>query len=630
MSWANELYQVYELVQKTNDAELLPIYHSMVNAHIEVTLDTNGNFKGAEFVSLEDAATIIPDTGKAKTGKTPPPYPFAESLKYLAGDWNKFAVAILDNSKFYDSYIEQLRDWKNSVYSHPAVNAVFQYISKKELLADLIKSNRLKLDPNSAVPSILPTQLKINAEKIFIRFIVNYNNFSCETRTWCDKTLYNSFISFFSQKQQCEGSEQLCYATGQKAAITEVHPYGIVKAQARAKLISSNDETGFAYRGRFNNKKEALSISYDFSQKMHNALKWLISKQGLRYGSLTLVTWASALENVPNALESFPPHSRKNDTSDVNKDSSNESEKTQSENDWDDEESYDSLPLYKTLLSKFLTGYQQQFRNDTKVMLLGLDAATTGRLSIALYEELQGSEFLKNLESWHENSAWIRYDKNKKQNVVKSFSLFEIINTAYGIEQSNDEIKCDNKIVNDQILRLLPCVINGRPVPRDLIVTLYNRASKPLSYKKTFNHRATVEVACGMIRAHRKGEATMGYDPNEKDRSYLYGCLLAIADKAERDTYDVKDLKSRVTNARRYWANFSRFPYKTWGVIEERLRPYLDQNPYRTTIEKQIQELTEKFTPSEFKNNSALEPLYLLGYHHFTAYMYRNREEKTE
>ena len=120
----------------------------------------------------------------------------------------------------------------------------------------------------------------------------------------------------------------------------------------------------------------------------------------------------------------------------------------------------------------------------------------------------------------------------------------------------------------------------------------------------------------------------MGYDPNETNRSYLYGCLLAIADKAERDTYDSSDKGERVTNARRYWANFAQRPYQTWQNIEERLRPYLNQSPYKTIVEKQIQEITEKFTPSVFADNTRLEPLYLLGYHHFTAYMYsKNKEE---
>lgn len=145
---------------------------------------------------------------------------------------------------------------------------------------------------------------------------------------------------------------------------------------------------------------------------MHNALKWLIQKQGQYFCSLTLIIWASALQPVPDELN-----------------------KISVEDSWydDDETEYpDTMPSYKKQLSRYLTGYAQKFDDDTKIMIMGLDAATTGRLSVSLYDELQSSEFLKNLENWHENSAWIRF--YKKQNLIKSFSLYEIILSAYGTE----------------------------------------------------------------------------------------------------------------------------------------------------------------------------------------------------
>ena len=121
----------------------------------------------------------------------------------------------------------------------------------------------------------------------------------------------------------------------------------------------------------------------------------------------------------------------------------------------------------------------------------------------------------------------------------------------------------------------------------------------------------------------------MAYDPNETNRSYLFGCLLAIADKAERDTYEKGE--NRTTNAKRYWSAFSSHPYQTWMIIEERLRPYLDKlsDNGQVYYEKKIQEITDKMSAADFADNSKLEPLYLLGYHHFTSYLYskNNNEE---
>ena len=121
----------------------------------------------------------------------------------------------------------------------------------------------------------------------------------------------------------------------------------------------------------------------------------------------------------------------------------------------------------------------------------------------------------------------------------------------------------------------------------------------------------------------------MGYDPNITDRSYLYGCLLAIADKAESSTYDEKDRESRQTNARRYWNMFSSRPYITWEKIKNNLNPYLNKMGYvqRNFYEKNFNEVMDKFDFAEYKDNSQLEPSYLLGYHHFMSYMFGNKNK---
>ena len=64
MSWANELYKVYELAVGTEAAggenPLLPVSHSTANAQIEITIDENGDLVSASAVSKENAVTIIP------------------------------------------------------------------------------------------------------------------------------------------------------------------------------------------------------------------------------------------------------------------------------------------------------------------------------------------------------------------------------------------------------------------------------------------------------------------------------------------------------------------------------------------------------------------------------------------
>ena len=69
-------------------------------------------------------------------------------------------------------------------------------------------------------------------------------------------------------------------------------------------MISSNDKTNFTYRGRFHDVGEAYTISYEASQKVHNALKWLIERQGVKVGDKEFVLWGVKSENVPSILES--------------------------------------------------------------------------------------------------------------------------------------------------------------------------------------------------------------------------------------------------------------------------------------------------------------------------------------
>ena len=630
MGWTNELYKIYELVCENPENGLLPILHSTANSQIELVIDEQGNFKGANAVdNKKNAVTVIPvteDSVARSSGVSP--MPFADKLVYIAGDYQKCTEGKRsDNSKYFCAYMGQLAFWKDSEYSHPAVSAVYKYLEKATLMEDLIRSGVLQVDPEKG--KLLPNVkiANIPQEDSFVRFVVQYDDLTREIhhiefdKTWEDSTLYNSFINFYSASM---GNSQLCYATGEELPVTYKHPSKIRHSGDKAKLMSANDSENFTYRGRFAKKEEAFSVSYDFSQKMHNALKWLIQKQGHAFDTLTLVIWASALEELPDEFGQ-PIESK-----------------------WVDEETYDSLPDYRLWLHKYIMGFKQEFTNNTKVMVMGLDApdSTTGRLSIAIYDELRGSDFLHNLEKWHENSAWLRFWKGK--NTVCSFSLLEVIRMAYGVkakDDTNDEKQNSrqsernkktkeektpalSKLERSQMLRLLPCVMNGRSIPYDLVWTLCCKASNPLAYKKHHNHRRVLEAACGMYRAYKKGDIPVGYDPNETNRSYLYGCLLAIADKAESDTYeDENDKNSRVTNARRYWANFAQHPYQTWMNIEGRLRPYLDKHKHRSFMEKQMQEIMDKFTPEAFADNNRLEPMYLLGYHHYMAHMYAKTKE---
>lgn len=610
MSWTNELYKVYELASKsgTEDTEknILPLSHSTANAQIEIVIGQDGEFLEAAAVSKNNAVTVIPVTEASGTRSSGiAPMPLADKLVYIAGDYSTYSCGKrADNSEYFSAYMSQLKEWCDSEFSVPAVKAIYAYLEKGELIQDLVGYGILEIDESTGKLSekkLDPTTAQPDA---FVRFIVSSERGLC--LTWKDTEIHDSFIRFNTRRMA--GSD-LCYATGKTGAITYKHPAKIRNSGDKAKLISSNDESGFTYRGRFNTKEEAVSIGYDYSQKIHNALKWLIRRQGKSYDSLTLITWNSALDFVPSVVQSaFELFS-------------------------DKEDEYSSIPEFSELINKKLMGGKADIDFGNKVMIMGLDAATTGRLSISVYTEMAESQFYDNLRKWHEDTRWSRFHGKLKKNIEDSCSLPAVANCLYGTEQAGNKLECDKKMMKELILRLVPCVAEGRRIPRDIVQTLYNKASHPLSYEFEYNHRIVLENACALIRKehidYNKGEIKMAYDPNCTDRSYLYGCLLAIADKAESDTYE-RDEK-RVTNARRLWSAFAARPCQTWQIIEERLEPYLEKEQWAMTkYTKLINEIMSKLSPEDYADNSKLSPLYLIGYHHYNALLWTGKEDKNE
>ena len=309
LRWADELYQIYERFCGQpiggDTAVLLPMAHSTANAQIEVTLSEDGIFQAAKKIEdKKDAVTIIPVTensGSRSSGITP--HPLADKLIYLAGDYGNYVPEKAEKaSKSYAAYLEQLKIWAEENHSHPAVRAIYTYLQKGCLIQDLLAASVLNLDEQTG---------KLGKEKIcevvqsdcMVRFRVYQLNPGSRDETWLDSTLYESWIEQNEEQNASQQVRQLCYATGKVTECSYKHPNKIRNAGDKAKLFSANDESGFSYRGRFQNKEQAVSIGYDFSQKMHNALRWMIQRQGYSISkTMTVLAWESNLEAIVNGI----------------------------------------------------------------------------------------------------------------------------------------------------------------------------------------------------------------------------------------------------------------------------------------------------------------------------------------
>lgn len=583
LSWTDELMRAYDILNSTNDRNLLPLCHSTQNAQITIDINSDGTIPSigfAEKVEKEDAVTIIPVTEDSSSrGAGINPHPLADKLIYIAGDYPKYAdVKKSDNSDYYNAYIENLKKWCESGSAPQEVKAVYTYLSKGTIIADLIDAGIFTLNEKG----------KLSDEKIantdpadcFVRFSVDGK------KLWKDESLYQAYIAYACG--DCATSD-ICYATGEHGGITYKHPSKIRNTGDKAKLFSTNDESGFSYRGRFADKTQATAISFDYSQKLHNALKCLIKKQGYIVDGLCILVWENNLEEIQKPFEgcSFD----------------------------DDEDGYipesNTGEINKTLTIASITGTKNKYKSDSKTLLIMFDSATTGRLSMTEYAEVATSDYLSNLEKWHRDTSWICYGKRH------SFSVYEIAACAYGNEEGS-VLKPGEKTKKDVYQRLIPYIVCGGRIPQDIVNQLFIRACRYNAFdNKSNNWQRVVNCACGMIRKRiieTKGECTMSLEKECCDRDYLYGRLLAVADYAEGSTYD--DNENRPTNAKRLIEAFSNHPCETWKVLYLSLRPYLNRMNIgkRSYFERMINQITAMFPLDTYNDNSPLSSEFLHAY----------------
>ena len=113
----------------------------------------------------------------------------------------------------------------------------------------------------------------------------------------------------------------------------------------------------------------------------------------------------------------------------------------------------------------------------------------------------------------------------------------------------------------------------------------------------------------------------MTLEKSNDSRDYLYGRLLAIAERIEEIALNVAGEKSRPTTAQRLMQRFADHPFSTWRNIELALQPYMQrlQSSRAPFLHKRKKELdTVLCALSSVDDSTRDKPLtgeFLLGYH---------------
>jgi CRISPR-associated protein Csd1 len=611
MSWIEKLHDTYMQCkghEPPGSAPLMPIAHTPQQTHIEITLDAAGNFKGAGIV--EKVETVIPATEKS-AGRTRAiePHPLCDKVQYCAADYPAHGG---EKPSYFNEYEALLSTWCDSEFSHPKARAVLEYVRKRSVVADLIKEKILHVGADgmlltrwkSDTPAPMIFRLLTAKEgardqgDAFIRWHIREADSPC-TEVWKDGALQDAWARFDASTKEVKG---VCLVTGERGApLAQNHPKRIRHPGDGAKLISANDSSGYTFRGRFTDDTglQACGVSAEVTQKAHNALRWLIQRQAYRNEDQVIVTWAVAGKPLPDPFKDsltlfldsvdISPPSVESAQPDIG----------------------DAGQAFALRLKKVIAGYRARIDATEDVVVMGLDSATPGRMAITFYRELRGSEFLDRIQAWHECHAWPQ-NFGKESRFVGAPAPRDIAEAAFGR-------RLDDKLRKATVERLLPCIVDGRTPPRDLVESVVRRSCNRVGLDH-WEWEKNLGIACALYKGFfKEREYQMTLETDRTSRDYLYGRLLAIAEHIEGRALFVGG-ETRDTTATKLMQRFADRPAGTWRTIELALTPAKSRlrakRPgFLREMEKLHDEVVASFKDEDFLDDRKLSGEFLLGYH---------------
>lgn len=636
MSWMQKLYEAYEaaaaaeLVGKETEGQpmLLPMFHSTQLAQIEMVIDGEGNFLRADVIEdKQSQRTVIPCTERsAARANGVIPMPLFDKLLYIAGDYAQYCPPTDKEKKYdsyFDAYLEGLRAWLPT--APPEVRAWHAYVEKRHVVGDLVACGVLCTDTDGKVPAkwsgdgekpaiyrvVVGTPLDA-----FVRFRVHQPE-GGEDRVWMLPGVRQSFIDF---QNGLEGKSDICYVLGRRMPVSVSSPKFIRYPGDGAKLISSNDTAGFTYRGRFQDAAEALAIGQETTGKAHAALKWLIQRQGYHNGEQVILTFATGGKPMPSLGA---------DTVGIDG--------------WEEldaaHEEFSTNEAMARRINQALAGYRCKLTPTDEAVVMGLDSATPGRLSIFYYREMRAEDLFGRICRWHSSCAWRHTYRSVPDGTDDNGKLKYRRVTFTGAPAPVDIVKAafgdgaSDKLLKSGVERLLPCIADGAPLPIDIMKAAARRAAQRVSMTRYEQDKA-LTIACSLIRKfnndrNQKEEWGMALQPEVNDRSYLFGRALAYAENIENYALQLSG-EDRTTNAERLMVAFAKHPAKTWKLMMERLQPY--QQKLGNRVNRLTEEMEGVISCLEDSGytNEPLNERYLLGYACQKQEFARRRNENAE
>jgi len=594
MSWIDQLHRTYDACygqpQFANDAHpLTPVSVVPQKTQLHVQLHADGSFAGAQLSELADTPLFVTEDSAVRVGTKPPSNPLTDQLEYCARDAALYGGKADKNER----YSKLLTEWAESAYGDAKVRAVQRYVAQNDLVRDLLNAGALTCKGHALDKVKLGKSAPQDPLKLWVRWSVMGDGL--QSATWSDAALMDKWRVF---EDAMSKERDFCMVEGEHTRTTQKHPARIRYSSDGCKLISSNDTSGYTFRGRFLSAAQALTVGYEATQKAHNALRWLIARQGTSLSGQTIVAWAAQNgESAPIVADSWELFAG-----------------GQSNGDAAAEEAYhgDAEQWFALRLKKALHGYRLRLGDASSVVIMGLNSATDkGRMAIFYYSEKTSHDLLDAVERWHLSMAWPQM-LGKDRRFVGAPAPRDIAEAAYGK-------RVDDKLRKATQERLLPCIVDGRAAPRDLALAVYRRCLNRTGLD-AWEFERNLGVACSLHKAtNPKEHYSMSMEQDRVTRDYLFGRLLAVAEDIESRALWLSG-QSRETSAARLMQRYADHPCATWRTLELQLRPYIAQLRISRAawIALRLQLLDEivgKFVADDFTSAGALTGEFLLGYH---------------
>ena len=613
-SWQKNLVQIYDNVMMNGNPEdsnfirLAPIYFKYQDVGIDVYLEFN--YKGDvrylkskifdKKSSIKEKTVIMPSNIQAeiRTSNADVSYPLFESIKWCCNLDKK-------SSEKFELYQEALKKIIK-ITDNKYLKLLLKYIAKNRLIDDLMgdSDSKFKGLEEDKRNSLFVKFIMLEKESNKMIILENDENIILKWTEYCE-SMY-------------KGNNKLCIDTNDLSLqITEFPRRKFLSGFP--KIISCNDENNFTYMGRFTNKQEACNFSFKNILKIQNSMDYLIRNNiGVKVGSNQFIIIA--------AYDNYKIKTIKPDSSSKSLFDELLSDDFKDEFDCDDIRNELNIDYSKEVYKALNLRVKNLNFPNRRVFLMGLQPATSGRLSITFYQELLESEYLKGIANWHNMVKWVQV--NNKNKIICSPSINDILKKAYKFNTKDDGF---DKYINNAYIRLLNCIFHNKSIPLDILNNLFNRANNPFSFKDDNNAwdkkewLSHINVTCSLYRKEiydkKKEIINMSIDKENTNRSYVWGRILAVLDNIEiwaRNLQSkVREKKdNRPTNVIRLFNAFALQPFNVFKIIREQINPYIaiiQKNGGYANPDRELSELISLL--ENYKDNRPLEPDYLFGYY---------------